>query len=113
MVDLVTAVIKPHMLDPVRSALNAAGVQGLTITEVRGYGRQGGKTETFRGREYSLDFLPKVKVEVLCAADDALDVVETITKAANTNQIGDGKVWVMSLVELVRVRTGQRDVEAL
>ena len=113
MVHLVTAVIKPHKLEEVKDALRGIGVLGMTITEVKGFGRQGGHTETYRGSEYSIDFLPKLKVEVVCDSSDADKVVDTITTAAQTGKIGDGKIWVTSVDRLVRVRTGDRDVEAL
>ena len=113
MVQLVTAVIKPHRLEEVREALVAAGVTGMTITEVKGFGRQGGHTETYRGAEYTIDFLPKIKVEVVANELDADKVVELIASAAQTGKIGDGKIWTVPLDRLVRVRTGERDVEAL
>jgi nitrogen regulatory protein P-II 1 len=113
MVHLVTAVIKPHKLEEVKDALRGIGVLGMTITEVKGFGRQGGHTETYRGSEYSIDFLPKIKVEVVCDSSDADKVVDTIVTAAQTGKIGDGKIWVSSVDRLVRVRTGDRDVEAL
>jgi nitrogen regulatory protein P-II 1 len=113
MVHLVTAVIKPHKLEEVKDALRGVGVLGMTITEVKGFGRQGGHTETYRGSEYSIDFLPKIKVEVVCDTSDADKVVDTIVDSAQTGKIGDGKIWVTSVDRLVRVRTGDRDVEAL
>ncbi len=113
MVHLVTAVIKPHKLEEVKDALRGVGVLGMTITEVKGFGRQGGHTETYRGSEYSIDFLPKIKVEVVCDSSDADKVVDTIVDSAQTGKIGDGKIWVTSVDRLVRVRTGDRDVEAL
>ena len=113
MVNLVTAVIKPHKLEEVKDALRGVGVLGMTITEVKGFGRQGGHTETYRGAEYSIDFLPKIKVEVICDSADADKIVETIVDSAQTGKIGDGKIWVSSLDRLVRVRTGERDAEAV
>ena len=113
MLELVTAVIKPHQLEAVNTALREAGVVGMTITEVKGFGRQGGHTETYRGSEYSVDFLPKIKVEVLCVSDDVTSVVDTIADAANTGRIGDGKIWTTTVNRLVRVRTGERDAEAV
>jgi nitrogen regulatory protein PII len=113
MVHVVTAVIKPHRLDSVRESLLAIGIQGMTITEVKGFGRQGGKTETYRGAEYTIDFLPKLKVEVVCDTSDADKVIDTIADAARTGQIGDGKIWAQSLDRLVRIRTGERESEAL
>ena len=113
MIQLVTAVIKPHRLEETKDALQAIGVAGLTITEVKGFGRQGGHTETYRGAEYTIDFLPKVRVEVLCDTSDAEKVVETIADAARTGKIGDGKIWVTPVDRVVRVRTNERDLEAL
>jgi nitrogen regulatory protein PII len=110
---LVTAVIKPHKLDDVKEALRAAGVLGMTATEVRGFGRQGGKTETYRGAEYNVDFLPKVKLEVLCAEADVESVVGTITSSAATGKIGDGKLWVTPVQQVVRIRTGEVGADAL
>ena len=113
MVHLVTAVIKPFKLEEVKDALKAAGVQGITVSEVKGTGRQGGHTETYRGAEYTIDFLPKVRVEVLCDTSDAEKVVETIADAARTGKIGDGKIWVTAVERVLRVRTNERDLEAL
>ena len=110
---LVTAVIKPHKLDEVKAALEAFGVQGLTVSEASGYGRQRGHTEVYRGAEYTVDLVPKVRVEVLVDDVDAADVVEVVVKAAQTGRIGDGKVWVAPIDEVVRVRTGERGVDAL
>ena len=110
---LVTAVIKPFKLDDVKSALESFGVQGLTVSEVSGYGRQKGHTEVYRGAEYTVDFVPKVRLEVVVADDDAKDVVDVVVKAASTGQIGDGKVWLTSVEDLVRVRTGERGPDAL
>ncbi|GAB4396409.1 MAG: P-II family nitrogen regulator [Rhodoferax sp.] len=110
---LVTAIIKPFKLDEVREALSSIGVQGLTVTEVKGFGRQKGHTELYRGAEYVVDFLPKVKVEA--AVDDALaeQVVEIIEKAARTGKIGDGKIFVAALEQVVRIRTGETGATAL
>lgn len=110
---LVTAVIKPHKLEEVKDALRGIGVLGMTISEVKGFGRQGGHTETYRGAEYSIDFLPKLKVEVICDSADADKIVDTIVGSAQTGKIGDGKIWVTSIDRLVRVRTGERDAEAV
>ncbi len=110
---LVTAVIKPFKLDDVKNALKAAGVVGITVSEVRGFGRQGGHTETYRGTEYQVDFLPKVKVEVIAEDSEVLAVVEAIEKSARTDKIGDGKVWVTPVDEVVRIRTGERGVDAV
>ncbi len=110
---LVTAIIKPFKLDDVRDALSEAGVQGLTVSEVKGFGRQKGHTELYRGAEYVVDFLPKAKIEV-AVADDQLDqVIDGITKAANTGKIGDGKIFVYDLKQVVRIRTGETGPEAL
>ena len=110
---LVTAVIKPFKLDDVREALSEIGVQGITVTEVKGFGRQKGHTELYRGAEYVVDFLPKVKIDV-AIADDMLDrVIESITKAANTGKIGDGKIFISPVESVVRIRTGDRDSTAL
>jgi nitrogen regulatory protein P-II 1 len=113
MVHLVTAVIKPHKLDEVKEALRGIGILGMTMSEVKGFGRQGGKTETYRGAEYTVDLLPKVKVEVLCDTSDADKVIDTIANAARTGKIGDGKIWASSIERVVRIRTGERDAEAI
>ncbi|MGI9578632.1 MAG: P-II family nitrogen regulator [Microthrixaceae bacterium] len=110
---LVTAIIKPFKLDDVKDALKTMGVVGLTVTEVRGFGRQGGHTETYRGTEYQVDFLPKVRLEAVVDDSDASDVVDTIVSAAKTDKIGDGKVWVSTIDEIVRIRTGERGAEAV
>ena len=110
---LVMAVIKPFKLDEVREALMDLGVQGLTATEVKGFGRQKGHTEIYRGAEYAVTFVPKIKVEVGVTADLVDRVVETIQTAANTGQIGDGKIFVYDLSKVVRIRTGEADAEAL
>jgi nitrogen regulatory protein P-II 1 len=112
-VKLVTAIIKPFKLDDVKSALETYGVHGLTVSEVQGYGRQKGHTEVYRGAEYQVDFVPKIRVEVLVDDGNAEGVVGVVTKAANTGQIGDGKVWVTDVSDLVRVRTGERGADAL
>ncbi|MBQ0753075.1 MAG: P-II family nitrogen regulator [Gammaproteobacteria bacterium] len=110
---LVTAIIKPFKLDDVREALSEIGVQGITVTEVKGFGRQKGHTELYRGAEYVVDFLPKVKIEV-AIADSALDqVIESIAKAANTGKIGDGKIFVTTLEQAIRIRTGETGEEAV
>jgi nitrogen regulatory protein P-II 1 len=110
---LIVGVIKPFKLDDVKSALEAFGVSGLTVSEVSGYGRQRGHTEVYRGAEYTVDFVPKVRVEVLVDDADADDVVEVIVKSAYTGRIGDGKVWSTPVDTVVRVRTGERGPEAL
>jgi nitrogen regulatory protein P-II 2 len=107
------AIIKPFKLDEVRDALTAVGVQGLTVTEVKGYGRQKGHTEIYRGTEYAVSFLPKIKIEIAVASDQVDKVVEAITSAAKTGQIGDGKIFVFSIDQAVRIRTGETDTDAL
>jgi nitrogen regulatory protein P-II 1 len=104
---LVTAVIKPHALDAVREALSFVGVAGMTISEVKGFGRQRGHTEVYRGAEYKVDFVPKMKIEVLTAAESADEIVEAIAKAARTGKIGDGKIWVTAVDGVTRIRTGE------
>ncbi len=110
---LITAIIKPFKLDDVKDALKGAGVVGLTVTEVRGFGRQGGHTETYRGTEYQIDFVPKVKLEIIVDDDVADAVVDTVLAAASTGKIGDGKIWVVPLTDLVRIRTGERGHDAI
>jgi nitrogen regulatory protein P-II 1 len=112
-VKLVTALIKPHKLDDVKSALEAFGVQGLTVSEASGFGRQRGHTEVYRGAEYTVDMVPKLRVEVLVDDVDAPDVVEVVVKSAQTGRIGDGKVWVTGVDDVVRVRTGEHGPDAL
>ena len=110
---MITAVIKPFKLDDVKTALEAAGVQGMTVSEVQGFGRQRGHTEVYRGAEYTVQFVPKVRIEVVVDDADAADVVEVVVKAAQTGSIGDGKVWTTPVEDVVRVRTGERGVDAL
>ncbi|KQZ29801.1 transcriptional regulator [Mesorhizobium sp. Root552] len=110
---IVMAVIKPFKLDEVREALTAIGVQGLTVTEVKGYGRQKGHTEIYRGAEYAVSFLPKLKIEVAVDSDVADKAVEAIRNAAKTGQIGDGKIFVFGIDQAVRIRTGETDTDAL
>ncbi len=110
---LVTAVVKPFKLDDVREALSDIGMQGITVTEVKGFGRQKGHTELYRGAEYVVDFLPKVKLEVATTDDQVDQVIEAISKAANTGKIGDGKIFVVDLGQAVRIRTGESGNEAL
>ena len=107
MIKLVTAIIKPHMLESVKDSLRGVGVQGLTVTEVRGFGRQGGHTETYRGTEYTIDFVPKVMLEIVTDEADVDKVVDAIARSAQTGKIGDGKIWVTDVSRLVRLRTGE------
>ena len=110
---MVTAIIKPFKLDEVREALSAIGVQGITVTEVKGFGRQKGHTELYRGAEYVVDFLPKIKLEAAIKSDMLDQVLEAIEKAAQTGKIGDGKIFVSSIEQVIRIRTGETGVEAL
>ena len=110
---LITAVVKPFKLDDVKEALSSIGVQGMTITEAQGYGRQGGHTEVYRGAEYQTDFVPKLRVEVVAEDEDTEQVIEAIVNAARTGKIGDGKVWVSPVTDLVRVRTNESGPDAL
>ena len=110
---LITAVIKPFKLDEVKDALKAAGVTGITVAEVRGFGRQGGHTETYRGAEYKIDFVPKVSLEIVIDDDRVDDVVDTIATAARTDKIGDGKIWVTGVDRVVRIRTGDEGPDAI
>ena len=110
---LITAVIKPFKLDEVKAALQAFGVHGMTVSEASGYGRQRGHTEVYRGAEYEVDLVPKIRLEVLCEDEDAEDLIDVMVKAAQTGRIGDGKVWVTPVETIVRVRTGERDGDAL
>ena len=110
---LVTAIIKPHQLDEVKEALEAYGISGMTVSEASGYGRQRGHSEIYRGAEYTVDFVPKVRLEVLVEDLDASSVVDVIVKAATTGRIGDGKVWIVPVEDVARVRTGERGVAAI
>jgi nitrogen regulatory protein P-II 1 len=110
---LVTAIIKPHMLDEVKTALESFGVEGMTVSEASGFGRQRGHTEVYRGAEYTVDLVPKVRLEVLVDDADVKDIVEVLVKSARTGRIGDGKVWSVPVDDLVRVRTGERGLDAL
>ncbi len=110
---LVMAIIKPFKLDDVREALTGIGVEGLTVTEVKGYGRQKGQTEVYRGAEYAVNFLPKVKIEIAVTAEMTEQVVEAILATANTNKIGDGKIFVLDVSKAVRIRTGETDADAI
>ena|SRR5687767_15625362 len=110
---LVTAIIKPHMLDEVKTALESFGVEGMTVSEASGFGRQRGHTEVYRGAEYTVDLVPKIRIEVLAEDDDAEQLIDVIVKAARTGKIGDGKVWSLPVETAVRVRTGERGPDAL
>jgi nitrogen regulatory protein P-II 1 len=110
---LITAIIKPFKLDDVKEALKGAGVQGMTVTEVQGFGRQAGHTEVYRGAEYTVDFVPKVKLEVLADANDAERVANVIVEAARTGKIGDGKIWISDIDRVIRIRTGEVNDDAL
>jgi nitrogen regulatory protein P-II 1 len=112
-VKLVVAIVKPFKLDEVKEALREAGVNGLTTTEVEGFGRQRGHTEVYRGAEYQVDFVPKVKVEVLCDDEQVIQVVDAIVKGARTGKIGDGKIWVVPAEQVVRIRTGEMGPDAI
>jgi nitrogen regulatory protein P-II 1 len=110
---LVTAIIKPHKLDDVKAALKEAGVHGMTVDEVKGFGRQGGKTEVYRGAEYVVDLMPKVKIEAVVSDEMAAEVVDVVVDAARTGQIGDGKVWTTTVDSVVRIRTGELGADAV
>ena len=110
---LITAIIKPHALDDVKSALEAYGITGMTISEASGYGRQRGHSEVYRGAEYTVDFVPKIRLEVLVADLDASSVVDIIIKSATSGRIGDGKIWTVPVEDVARVRTGERGTDAL
>ena len=110
---LITAVIKPFKIDDVKDALKSAGVQGITVSEVRGFGRQGGHTETYRGSEYQIDFVPKAKVELVVDDSNVNTVLDVITKAAATGKIGDGKIWVTNVEQVIRIRTGEQGPDAI
>ena len=110
---LITAVVKPHKLDDVKTALKSAGVQGMTVSEVKGFGRQGGHSETYRGSEYAIDFVPKVRIEII-TEDSAVDgIVDSIRSSAATGKIGDGKVWITDITRLIRIRTGEEGNDAV
>lgn len=110
---LITAILKPFKLDDVKNALQAAGITGMTVSEARGFGRQGGQTEVYRGAEYTVDLIPKVRLEVLVDDADSANIVDVIVKAASTGSIGDGKVWTTPVDQVVRVRTGERGPDAI
>lgn len=113
MASLITAIIKPYKLEEVKEALRGAGALGMSASEVQGYGRQGGKTETFRGSEYTIEFVPKVRIEVLVETGDVDKIIEVIETAAHTGKIGDGKIWCYDLTRVVRIRTGERGDDAI
>jgi nitrogen regulatory protein P-II 1 len=113
MIHLITAIVKPHKLEEVKEALRGVGVLGLTASEVQGFGRQGGKSETFRGSEYKVEFVPKVKVEILVNTEDVEKVMDTIAEAARTGKIGDGKIWAVDVDRAMRVRTGEMGLDVL
>ena len=110
---LITAIIKPFKLDEVKDELKRSGIQGITVSEVQGFGRQAGHTEVYRGAEYTVDFVPKVKIEILIEADETARIVSVIADAARTGKIGDGKVWVTEVDSVLRIRTGEADADAL
>jgi nitrogen regulatory protein PII len=110
---LITAIVKPFKLDDVKDALKAAGIQGITVSEVRGFGRQGGHTETYRGAEYKIDFVPKVRLEIVVDNSEVDRVVEAIKAAATTGKIGDGKIWVTNVDRIIRIRTGEEGSDAI
>jgi nitrogen regulatory protein P-II 1 len=112
-VQLVTAIVKPFMLEDVKTALRTFGVQGITVSEVQGYGRQGGKTETFRGSEYAVDFVPKVRIDILVKADQVEGVFTVLADAARTGKIGDGKIWATEVTKIMRVRTSEVGEDAV
>jgi nitrogen regulatory protein P-II 1 len=113
MLHMVTAVIKPHALESVKEALKSLDIGGITVTEVKGFGRQGGHTETYRGAEYKVDFVPKLKLEVLVGTDDAEKTADAIMRAAQSGKIGDGKIWVTPVDRAIRIRTGEMGADAL
>ena len=110
---MVEAIVKPFKLDEVKEALTKSGIQGMTVEEVKGFGRQKGHTELYRGAEYSVDFLPKVKIQIIVPDDKAADVVQVITDSAKTGKIGDGKIFVTSVEEVIRIRTGEKGADAI
>jgi nitrogen regulatory protein P-II 1 len=110
---LITAIIKPFKLDDVKTALREHGVEGMTVSEVQGFGRQRGHTEVYRGQEYTIDFVPKVRLEILAHDEDVTHVIDALVAAARTDKIGDGKIWVTAVEQIVRIRTGERDHDAI
>ena len=110
---LITAIVKPFKLDDVKEALNAAGVQGITVSEVKGFGRQGGHTETYRGSEYQIDFVPKVRIELVVEDSSLERTLDVIRESASTGKIGDGKIWVTNVEQIIRIRTGEHGADAI
>jgi nitrogen regulatory protein PII len=110
---LITAIVKPFKLDDVKEALKAAGVQGITVTEVKGFGRQGGHTETYRGSEYQIDFVPKMRIELVVEDNSLERTLDVIRESASTGKIGDGKIWVTNVEQIIRIRTGEHGAEAI
>lgn len=110
---LITAIVKPFKIDDVKNALKSAGITGITVSEVKGFGRQGGHTETYRGSEYQIDFVPKVKVEIVVAPETVDSAIDTLLKAAATGKIGDGKIWVTNVETVIRIRTGEKGTDAI
>jgi len=110
---LITAIVKPFKLDDVKEALKAAGVQGITVSEVKGFGRQGGHTETYRGSEYQIDFVPKMRIELVVEDSSLERTIDVIREAASTGKIGDGKIWVTNVEQIIRIRTGEHGAEAI
>ena len=113
MVSLLTAIVKPHVVEDVKAALQESGITGMTVTEVRGFGRQGSHTETYRGAEYEVSFLPKVRIDVVLEVDDVDPVMKIVADAARTGSIGDGKIWVTSVDRVMRIRTGEMGTDAI
>ncbi|MCX6516556.1 MAG: P-II family nitrogen regulator [Actinobacteria bacterium] len=110
---LITAIVKPFKLDDVKEALKAAGVQGITVSEVKGFGRQGGHTETYRGSEYQIDFVPKMRIELVVEENSLEQIIDVIRAAASTGKIGDGKIWVTNVEQIIRIRTGEHGADAI
>jgi nitrogen regulatory protein P-II 1 len=110
---LITAIVKPFKLDDVKEALKAAGVQGITVSEVKGFGRQGGHTETYRGSEYQIDFVPKMRIELVVEDNSLEQIIDVIREAASTGKIGDGKIWITNVEQIIRIRTGEHGADAI
>jgi len=110
---LITAIVKPFKLDDVKEALKAAGVQGITVSEVKGFGRQGGHTETYRGSEYQIDFVPKMRIELVVEDSSLEQIIDVIREAASTGKIGDGKIWITNVEQIIRIRTGEHGADAI